>query len=584
MSIAFTGNSDNLNRMKRISHLILAAAVLFAPLHQAQSNQKLNVKGASKPSAKKKVVAEPAPIIPHEYKVFEKAKKDSHLPKLSLDQIQKHQQELKTIRWTTINKSLEKEVDDLYWAYEIARAEKLSGVVALDAWIKALNSLNQFKWIYHWTGNTSKALLKICKANKKAKSNPSLAGKEEKCNYLAKKVSEAFPKLAVETQALKELIPESSIAESPTEKYDRLSQNYSEKAEKIEKDEQAFVEILDHYLNRRDSDLYKSVKTFIETYPKSMLRFRAVFFIAERQFANGDKKEAEDSYRLLIDETPFSYYAILAAERLGISLKDRILREPLKTSLDFNSLKLNFMEREALDRLQNLVRGKKEDSVAIEMEQFSRVYSYPSEFLLYLTQQAYQAKQDLAGFRFATEILQRRKEAPLNDGFVELIFPDRFSKEISDQSKICQIDPLLVVSLMKQESGFKGGILSSSGAAGLMQLMPFTAIDVQKDLELRQLRDPVKNIEIGTKYLSSLLNEKFNGNVVYALAGYNAGPHRVAKWRKEAKPEWGMQEFIEAIPYKETRNYVMTILRNRYWYQYRKGVPQQSVFEAWRSP
>jgi len=117
-----------------------------------------------------------------------------------------------------------------------------------------------------------------------------------------------------------------------------------------------------------------------------------------------------------------------------------------------------------------------------------------------------------------------------------------------------------------------------------MQLMPFTALEVQKDLLLRKLRDPKKNIEIGTKYLSSLLNERFNGNVVYALAGYNAGPHRVGKWRKEAKPDWGMQEFVEAIPYKETRDYVMSILRNRFWYQFRKGMKPQSMAEAWRTP
>jgi soluble lytic murein transglycosylase-like protein len=563
--------------MKWISYFILLNVLFFAPFHQAGANKKSVEKNASKPVSKKLAPRLPPLVIPHEYKVFESAKKDSLLPKLNLTQIQNHQRELKNLGWNAVNKTFQREVEDLYWAYEIARAEKLSGVAALNAWIKALSSLNQFKWIYYWTGSTSKALVKICKTSK---GTP----KEEKCSYLAKKVSEAFPKLAVETQAIKELIPDQTTIESASEKYERMSQTYSEKSEKIEKDEEVFAEILDHYLNRRDSELYKTVKVFLESYPKSILRYRAIFFIAERQFASGDKKEAEPSYQLLVDETPYSYYAIIAAERLGISLKDRISKEPIKTATDFNSLKLSFFEREALSRLQNLVRGKKEDSVAIELEQFSRLSSYPSEFLIYLSQQAYQAKQDLAGFRFATEILQRKKEAPLNHDFIELIFPDRFSKEIADQSKVSQIDPLLVVSLMKQESGFKGGILSSSGAAGLMQLMPFTAIDVQKDLELRQLREPVKNIEIGTKYIAMLLNEKFNGNVVYALAGYNAGPHRVAKWRKDAKPEWTMQEFIEAIPYKETRNYVMTILRNRFWYQYRKGVPQQSVFEAWRSP
>ena len=77
--------------------------------------------------------------------------------------------------------------------------------------------------------------------------------------------------------------------------------------------------------------------------------------------------------------------------------------------------------------------------------------------------------------------------------------------------------------------------------------------------------------------------DKYSNNAVYALAAYNAGPHRVAKWRKDAKPDWTMIEFIEAIPYKETRDYVMSILRNRYWYQYRRKLPLKSVFEAWTS-
>jgi len=309
-----------------------------------------------------------------------------------------------------------------------------------------------------------------------------------------------------------------------------------------------------------------------------------MFLMAERKYANNEKKEAESYYHQLIAEIPYSYYAIVSSERLGTSLVSRLIKDPIKPLEKVEDLSLSLSEMESLCKLENLVKSSKAEGVAFELEQFARLRSYPTGFLIHLIQQANKSGQDLSGFRLATEILQRKGEAPLNQEFLELIFPDRFSAEISDQAKLSKIDPLLVVSLMKQESGFKKTILSSSGAVGLMQLMPFTALEVQKDLHLRSLRDPAKNIEVGTKYIASLLNEKFNGNVVYALAGYNAGPFRVVKWKKDMKPDWGMQEFIEAIPFKETRDYVMSILRNRYWYQYRKGVPIQSVFEAWRSP
>jgi soluble lytic murein transglycosylase len=61
---------------------------------------------------------------------------------------------------------------------------------------------------------------------------------------------------------------------------------------------------------------------------------------------------------------------------------------------------------------------------------------------------------------------------------------------------------------------------------------------------------------------------KFDGNWVYALGAYNAGPTRMGRWRKEAQPQWDMIEFIESISYQETREYVAAIVRNYYWYSY----------------
>ncbi|NDG85237.1 MAG: lytic transglycosylase domain-containing protein, partial [Proteobacteria bacterium] len=187
-----------------------------------------------------------------------------------------------------------------------------------------------------------------------------------------------------------------------------------------------------------------------------------------------------------------------------------------------------------------------------------------------------EGKQHLVAFRLANELIQRKFPRMASQEMLELLFPDAFMQEISDQANAAKLDPLLIASLIKQESGFRDSALSVSGALGLMQLMPFTAIDVQKDLKLYRLREPAVNIPVGVRYFQTLM-AMYDGNPAFSLAAYNAGPHRVLKWRKEAGIRWSMLDWIEAIPFKETREYVTSILRNRYWYQVRKGVPVAKI-------
>lgn len=113
---------------------------------------------------------------------------------------------------------------------------------------------------------------------------------------------------------------------------------------------------------------------------------------------------------------------------------------------------------------------------------------------------------------------------------------------IEDSSRRYAIDPLLIYAQMHQESGFKLKATSYKGARGLMQLMPATAIR----FGVRNIYDPKQNIEAGIKYMRWLI-DKFNGDVVLALAGYNAGEGAVMKYG------W------QIPPYNETREYVRRI-------------------------
>ena len=145
---------------------------------------------------------------------------------------------------------------------------------------------------------------------------------------------------------------------------------------------------------------------------------------------------------------------------------------------------------------------------------------------------------------------------------LRIIYPLDYWPLITKYAQAHGLDPYLVAALMAQESTFTADIRSAANAYGLMQLIPATGRQVARQLGIRRfttsmLTQPETNVRLGTKYFKDMVDQF--GGAHFALAGYNAGPHRVVAWLKEA-PGLPRDEFIDNIPFTETQAYVKRIL------------------------
>jgi soluble lytic murein transglycosylase len=152
-----------------------------------------------------------------------------------------------------------------------------------------------------------------------------------------------------------------------------------------------------------------------------------------------------------------------------------------------------------------------------------------------------------------------------------ILYPLDFGDLLQSQAKERGLDAALVASVVLQESTFDAAAISRAGARGLMQVMLRTGREVsrrlgqKKPLQKGALYDAETSLKLGTAYLKQLLN-RFGGRVERALAAYNAGPSRAVTWTA-GRPDMSAEEFVESIPFVETRIYVMTILAGREHYR-----------------
>ncbi len=185
---------------------------------------------------------------------------------------------------------------------------------------------------------------------------------------------------------------------------------------------------------------------------------------------------------------------------------------------------------------------------------------------LFRLQEKYNNLIKLANVGFS---FNKLKNDPFLYHWLQTLYPLGYFDQIVKLSKKNNLDPYLVLALIREESHFNPEIVSSVGALGLMQLMPATAKEIARrqkiQFQKKKITDVSTNLDFGITFLKWTL-EMFDGDVIFALAAYNGGAGNVKKWKKRQYKD--MDYFVEYIPFSETRNYVKKVLRSYEIYKY----------------
>lgn len=296
---------------------------------------------------------------------------------------------------------------------------------------------------------------------------------------------------------------------------------------------------------------------------------RAEYWLARTAEAAGDKGEAERQYRRAA-AYPTTYYGQLATARLGI----RELSIPRAPRIDKAAL-ARFEARD-LVRAHRLLEAAGADRLARQfLNHLADTLSEPVEIAILADMAEKEGDHQTA---LAIGKKAQGRGLPVD----ALAYP---VAAIPKSAKTAGVERSVVYAIARQESGFNPGAVSRAGARGLLQLMPATARITAKAAglpysEKRLTSDPAYNATLGAAHLGDLF-DGFNGSYIMTFAAYNAGRSRVLKWVADygdpRDPGVDVVDWIERIPYTETRNYVMRCMENLQVYRARLGEPALKI-------
>ena len=334
----------------------------------------------------------------------------------------------------------------------------------------------------------------------------------------------------------------------------------------------------------RTDDAKQAFDQQIALYPASGEIPAALYWRGRLAEEDGEPAKARAYYKKLSDRFRNYYYGELARQQLrklkdasdpvNYALLDRIPQMNAGTKATEDEVPTDDLRVEKAELLEN---GALLDFAARELQ--AAAAEDKGNWLPAETARMY---QDAGRYDMAIQVL--KKAVPnyfavdlpsLPRPYWEALFPKPYWADLKKFSSSNALDPYLVASLIRQESEFNPAAVSRANAVGLMQLLPKVGKGVAKQEKLKhfstqQLFTPAVNMQLGTRYFRSMV-DKF-GAFEYALAAYNAGADRVQDWLGQGKYR-DPQEFVESIPFTETREYVQAILRNENVYRQLYGTP-----------
>ncbi|MDZ7638346.1 MAG: transglycosylase SLT domain-containing protein [Bryobacterales bacterium] len=334
----------------------------------------------------------------------------------------------------------------------------------------------------------------------------------------------------------------------------------------------------------RDGKAAALLDDHVARYPHSDKYAAALLFLGRLAESRGSLPAARSYYEELLTVEPLSHYAELAQENLGgrrlrainadpllaaklVGLRGKELRE------DFSKLSATPETSRRLKRASLLSRVAMTDWVDLELRSYETDRGQRQLLAMDLAAayakdgdhfRALRTMKSMAPGYFRLRIEQAPRE------FWQLLFPMPYATPLAKYAPARGLDPHLVAGLIRQESEFKADAVSRAKARGLMQVLPTTGRSLTRRLKLGAYRvsmldRPDFNINLGTYYLSNIA-AAFDGRLDMVLASYNAGKSRADSWKT-----WGdfaePIEFIETIPFSETREYVLSVYRNAMVYR-----------------
>ena len=323
---------------------------------------------------------------------------------------------------------------------------------------------------------------------------------------------------------------------------------------------------------------FDQFKSNLDQSPKNNLTDKNLFWMAKAAEKLNQTSQAQTLFKDLAQRFPYTYYGLEAINHL-----DEALSEPLQTPSPFQKAsykkepsftqpgrRLNAREKFHFKHASELIELGDLAQARIELLRMGRSIRKNFSGIMWLSHWYNRAQ----AYADSMRILQLFKNFKTIHGEKELsrqfwinFYPSVYAEYVKTESGKYDLDPWLVKGLIRQESMYNSRSLSPAGARGLMQIMPktgkrlFEQTHPNQTFENDLLFEPDINIKLGVRYLNNL-TRKHNGNGVYILITYNAGPKVLRAWLSRFRDIKDMDIFVESIPYPETRGYVKHVFRN----------------------